>query len=280
VSRESVGSIDIEYQGSAGTLMGRVFGATPDAQYGFYTALEPHTGWALSEAFWTTRDRADSLLTITNADVKQDTVMITLTGSHGEARLQPMTLKSNESLSLWTSGMAQQAGAPANVDSGGLRINGSSHSSKLVVKEHVVDFANSTATPFYGGVVYATSYSFNGSYLIDVGGTQDRTLGMLWSDYSTTYMEDYIVYSNNTSEATWSFNFGLTGYDVTGVAPGDTSLYAQSTTVPVDHYGNQGYFTAQAPITVRRDRRSHGHHGVCIRRQLSREHLCLYSSFR
>lgn len=248
---DAVGSIDIEYDGSAGSLIGRVFGISQDHAYGFYTALEANPGWAYSEAFWTRKTGSDSILTIANLGPQADKVALSLTSASGEAVLPTLTLGPGESRSVWASDLAKQAGLPEDVDFGGFRIRGSSYKSMLVVKEHVIDFVIKTSTPFYGGVTYATSYSWlsGTSFNVSVGETANNTTFTTWSDSTITYSDDASPqWSDDPSIA--SVNYSYPYIQVTGVASGLTTVHTTSSELPINSFGATAQLVAQAQVQV------------------------------
>jgi|SRR5579884_809563 len=160
-------SLLLQHTGKNGALMGRVYGASSDGQYGFYWSLQPFAANSYSESFWTTAESWIPILTVANFGASADKVTIELTFNSGTYRLPVHTLQGSESYTLNVrdlidSGTPDVNGKrfPAGVNFGGYRIHGASSKSQLVVKEHLIDPEARLSTPFYGTYVYARSLFF------------------------------------------------------------------------------------------------------------------------
>jgi hypothetical protein len=236
-------------------LTSRVFGIGGDPTFGFYSALETYTPPSIDEVYWTTADDTVSLLTVTNFGTKPDTMTVVLTYKGGTLQLPAIPLQPLESTTVNVSDWKRNGRLPADADYGGFRIFGTSATSKLLVKEHVISEQESISAPFYGpGSYVVSSYmeSASGSWSYAVGGSDNIHQVMTWDNNATSIDVGggmYPQYSNVVTVGGQSESYPY-WFPLNAQGPGTSRITAASTEYPADSFGDLRQFYAQAQAQV------------------------------
>ncbi len=249
--RGAICSAEFSYTGTPGHVIGRYYAASTSKTYGVYVKLEPFTGWAYSEVYWTVEWDFVPLLTVANFSAEKDTIevyvseadSITLLYSQEVAPFGSFTVNLRELMK------PLQAEKKFKADFGGLYIKTVRPTGKLLVKQHAVSGRRLMMAPYYGSYDYIQWHYFgNVTSPLDLGGQGSASVTTCYS-ISGCRDNDWFIYSNNPSIASVTNTYGVfTPRPVLAQASGSTTLDSTASGI-VDSYGNFGYLNA-APAQV------------------------------
>jgi len=254
LNRIRAGAVQLTHGGPQGALAGRLYSFTEDAEYTLYSMLDPAAYWYFRGLHWSTERGADTLLTVTNFGAVADTVKVELYHRGGSVELPPIFLQSNASQTLSIRDFLRELRLPPADSYGGFRVLGrDSASSKILVKEQIVDIAARAALALYGTPNHVTTYFLSPTSITvsasEVGsGTTSSVSGYaVWTD---SYQEARCdtMFTGSTTTATVSPG-SVCSRTVTGQSSGNTTLFAQI--YAPGSSGSSELFEAQAQITVK-----------------------------
>lgn len=253
VARGAICSAEFSYTGTPGHVIGRYYAVSMSKTYGVYVKLEPFTGWAYSEVYWTVDDDFVPLLTVANFSAEKDTIEVYVSEADSIVLLHSREVDPYGSFTLNVRELIKplQAERRYKGQFGGMYIKTVKPTGKLLVKQHAISGRKLMMAPYYGGYDYIWSHYFNSApSALDLG--QQSTASVTTCYSMSGCLNDYwFIYSNHTSIVTVTNTYGVFApRPVLAQASGSTSLDSTASG-PVDSYGTQGYLYAQAPIQVR-----------------------------
>lgn len=252
-TRGAICTAEFSYTGDPGNVMGRYYAASVSKTYGVYVKLEPFTGWAYSEVYWTVEGDFAPLLTVANFSSEKDVIEIYVSEADSITLLHSQEVAPFGSLTLNMRELMKplQAEKRFKGDFGGLYIKTVRPTGRLLVKQHAVSAKRLMMAPYYGGYDYIWSHYFNSSpSALDLGEQSTASVTTCYS-MSGCLADYWFIYAVNTSIITVTNTYGVFApRPVLAQATGSTSLESTASGI-IDAYGTPGTFYAQAPIQVR-----------------------------
>lgn len=195
---------EFQYSGPPGHVLGAYYAASGSRKLGLFVKLEPFTGRAHNQVYWTIQDDTIPLLSISNFGSAPDTAVISLTQANSavEVAREAIPAHGTITVNLRDKVLSLPPNALTRGDYGGLYIWAKKPDGKLSVNQHAISGDQSKMVSYLDDFDYIVSHEISDNpALIPYGIDGTASTRTCWCS-GGCYYNEYPIYSTDTSVVT------------------------------------------------------------------------------